>query len=213
MFLDVRQLGLMAYQEALDLQLELLGQRQRDEMPDTLLLLEHPPVLTMGRRAEEANILLNQEELRAGGVAVEQVSRGGDVTYHGPGQLVGYPIVKLSDLGLGIRDYMTRLEQVIIEVLEGQYGLAAGRDSINRGVWIGPNKICAVGVAVKRAVTMHGFALNVNTNLEHFKWIVPCGIAGRGVTSLQRELGAVQDMSALKRAVADSFRKVFGYES
>jgi lipoyl(octanoyl) transferase len=213
MLLDVRQLGVMAYRQALDLQLELLAQRQRDEIPDTLLLLEHPPVLTMGRSAHEAHILANQEKLRAGGVAVEQVSRGGDVTYHGPGQLVGYPIVKLSDLGLSIRDYMTRLEQVIIEVLVAKYALAAGRDSINRGVWVGQNKICAVGVAVKRSVTMHGFALNVNTNLEHFKWIVPCGIAGRGVTSLQRELGEVQDMSTLRQAVADAFRKVFGYDT
>lgn len=212
MNLNVQLLGTLAYKEALELQFELLKKRQNDEIGDTLLLLEHPPVLTLGRTAPESHILAARSWLEAEGVSIEHINRGGDITYHGPGQLVGYAFINLKAHNLGVRDYMTMMEEVIIQTVTKQYCLHVGRDEINRGVWCGPNKICAVGVAVKRFVTMHGFALNLNTDLTHFNWIVPCGIQGRGVTSVEKETGQTVDIQQTARAVAEQFKKIFQYK-
>ena len=211
MNLDIQMLGTVAYKEALELQLDLLKKRRNDEIGDTLLLLEHPPVLTMGRRTPEKNILAARKWLAEQGVSVEAIGRGGDVTYHGPGQLVGYAIIDLRAHELGVRDYIGKLEEVIIKTLASTFNIASGRDDINRGVWVGSNKICAVGVAVKRFVTMHGFALNLNTDLSHFDWIVPCGIQGRGVTSAEKLTGQSVDMQRAAHSVAEHFKQTFNY--
>jgi lipoyl(octanoyl) transferase len=205
-------LGTVPYNEALERQFELLQKRQNGEINDTLLLLEHPAVITMGRRTPESHILAARNWLQDQGVTVEAIGRGGDVTYHGPGQLVGYAIFDLRDHDLGVRDYIEKLEEIIITTLQDTFALSSGRDAINRGVWIGTRKICAIGVAVKRSVTMHGFGLNLNTDLKHFEWIVPCGIQGRGVTSVQNETGAVVDIQKTAQAIADQFQKTFHYE-
>jgi len=197
--------GLTGYPEGLSLQRRLLALRQEKPIPDILLLLEHPPVLTLGKNADDTHILLPKEVLVAQGIHVYPTERGGNVTYHGPGQIVGYPIIHLQENGLGVKEYVARLEQLFIELLAQEYAIEAYRDPEHRGVWIGNDKITAIGVAVKRWVTMHGFAFNVNTNLEHFKMINPCGIIGRGVTSLQAILGRPLDMEAVRRQVIDYF--------
>lgn len=211
MNLDVKLLGTVPYQEALELQFELLEKRQKGEIGDTLLLLEHPSVLTLGRRAPESNILAAQKWLEEQGVTIEHINRGGDITYHGPGQLVGYAFINIQEHSLGVRDYIERLEESIIRTLKAEFKIDSGRDDINRGVWIGQNKICAIGVAVKRFVTMHGFALNLNTDLTHFNWIVPCGIQGRGVTSVEKETGRPVDIHATAEALATQFKNIFNY--
>jgi lipoyl(octanoyl) transferase len=208
--LNVRDLGIIGYQEALDLQTSLQGQRQADAVPDTLLLLEHKSVYTLGRSGSENNILAGRDKLAAMGVQVVRTSRGGDVTYHGPGQLVGYPIINIKARGLGVVDYVHALEEVLIAVL-GEYKISAGRDNKHRGVWIGRDKVAAIGVKVSRNVTMHGFALNVAMDLKYFENIVPCGIQGRGVTSLDKLLPGIS-MSDVKARVASQFRRVFGCE-
>ena len=176
--ITVHRLGRVRYAEALELQERLQRARIRGRVGDTLLLLEHPPVVTLGRGAKEQNILLSRALLAA---------RGGDVTYHGPGQLVGYPILDLSPDRKDVRRYVTDLEELMIR-LAAEYGLEAGRVPKLNGTWIGDRKIGAIGVRISRWVTMHGFAFNVTTDLDDFGVIVPCGITDRGVTSLQREL-------------------------
>lgn len=211
MNLDVQLLGTVPYAEALARQFELLKKRQNGEIGDTLLLLEHPAVLTLGRRAPESHILAAKEWLQDQGVSIERINRGGDITYHGPGQLVGYAILNLQERGLSVRDYISGLEQTIIRTLKSEFHLASGRDDINRGVWVGQNKICAIGVAVKRFVTMHGFALNLNTDLDHFNWIVPCGIKSRGVTSVSNETGCPADIKQTATTLAEQFKQIFHY--
>ncbi len=211
MNLNVQFLGTVPYAEALDLQFDLLNKRQNGEIEDTLLLLEHPPVLTLGRRAPEEHILVNQNWLQEQGVEIEHINRGGDITYHGPGQLVGYAIINLAERNLGVRDYINSIEETIIQTLKSEFSIQSGRDEINRGVWVGQNKICAIGVAVKRFVTMHGFALNLNTDLSHFNWIVPCGIVERGVTSVQNEIGHAVSVEDCAEKLAETFKKIFNY--
>lgn len=202
--------GLMDYAEALALQEKLMLLRQNKKTGDMLILLEHPPVLTIGRRGSADNIHLSREELESEGVSIYEVSRGGDVTYHGPGQLVGYPVMDLNDYGRDIKEYVHKIEEVIIRLLGAEFGIEAGRDEGKyTGVWTGNEKITAIGIAVKRWVTMHGFAFNVNTNLEHFKWIVPCGITDKGVTSLQKLLGRPLDMKQVTDMTARYFCEVF----
>ena len=211
MQLKIIRLGRVDYKEALDIQEKLLAKRQAGEIADVLLLLEHPPVLTLGRRGKYSNILLKDDELREKGVGVYEVNRGGDVTYHGPGQIVGYPIIDLNGYGKDIKDFVWKVEEVFIRLLKEQYGISAYRDTDKyTGVWVGNGKITAIGIAVKRWVTMHGFAFNVNTDLESFKWINPCGITDRGVTSLQLLLGRPLDFDLLNTQVADYFCRVFG---
>jgi lipoyl(octanoyl) transferase len=214
MKLNVCNLGRIGYGEALALQEKLVGLRQRGLISDTLLLLEHPPVLTLGVRGDETNILLPQEELRRMGVEVYRVGRGGDVTYHGPGQVVGYPIVDLTEQGRDIKRFVWNVEEVFIRLLSKRFGITADREEKKyTGVWVGNDKITAIGIAVKRWVTMHGFAFNVNTDLEHFKWINPCGLLDRGVTSLQKLLGHELDFDEMYDAVAEYFASVFGAEA
>src|SRR5215510_6389520 len=186
--LQVRRLGRVAYAEGLELQARLVAQRQAGEIPDTLLLLEHDPVFTLGRNARVENVLLPQAALRARGFEVYETGRGGDVTYHGPGQVVGYPIVELPPGRRDVHRYVRDLEEAMIRTCL-DYGVAAARVAGLTGCWVGSEKIGAIGVRIARWVTSHGFAFNVSTDLAPFDLIVPCGIRGRGVTSLERLLG------------------------
>jgi lipoyl(octanoyl) transferase len=205
--------GRVDYAAALAMQERLLEARQRNAVPDVLLLVEHPSVLTLGVRGDSANILVPEEELLAGGVAVHRVNRGGDVTYHGPGQIVGYPIVDLGNFGKDIKRYVWNVEEVFIRLLRERFGIRADReDKKYTGVWVGGEKITAIGIAVRRWVTMHGFAFNVSTELSHFKWINPCGITDRGVTSLEKLLGRRPDFQQTNDMVAEYFAEVFGME-
>ncbi|MCR4425703.1 MAG: lipoyl(octanoyl) transferase LipB [Firmicutes bacterium] len=185
--LKVLNLPLTPYREAWALQHALLELRAKDEVPNALILLEHPPVITMGRRSSADHILAPRDVLAHMGIEVIEVERGGDVTFHGPGQLVGYPIVDLRAAGLGGVDLLRRIEEAIIGVLAG-FGVSASTVPGLTGVWVGAQKIAAIGVGVKRGVSYHGFAMNVTTDLSYFDLIVPCGIRDRGVTSLAREL-------------------------
>lgn len=212
MKLKVLDLGNCGYGKALDMQYDLLDKRQKGELGDTLILVEHPPVITLGRHAVESNIVVPGELLKEKGIEVYRIERGGDVTYHGPGQLVGYPIVGLRERGIGIREFVERLQNTFISLLKEEYGIDSGINPEFPGVWTDDGKITAVGLAVKRGVTMHGFAFNINTNLEHFKLIVPCGISGRGVTSLEKLRGEKSNFSHVKVLVTDYFCRLFGYD-
>lgn len=213
MKLNVLHLGRCDYKEAWDVQHDILEKRQKGEIGDTLILVEHPPVITLGRNAIESNVVVPEKYLKDNGIGVFHIERGGDVTYHGPGQIVGYPIVGLRDKGIGIREFVERLENIFIKMLKKNYDIDSGINPEFPGVWVGSNKITAIGLAVKRGVTMHGFAFNVNTNLEHFKLIVPCGISGKGVTSLQRITGNDIDFDNANKMVLDYFYKTFDYDS
>ena len=212
--MDVRRLGLLGYQEALDLQKELVERRRRDEIPDQLLLLEHPPVITLGvkARSSRSHVLESDESLAAKGVGLFETGRGGDVTYHGPGQLVGYPIFNLKPDRCDVHQYVRDLEEALIRAVAA-FGISGRRVQGLTGVWVGSEgaeeKLAAIGVRISRWVTSHGFALNVNTRLEHFGLIIPCGIADRGVTSMERLLGRPVGMDEVQQAVESAFRAVF----
>ena len=209
--LDVRRLGVVGYGAALDLQRRLVADRQRDLVADQLLLLEHPPVITLGARADAGNVLASPAALRRRGVEVHDARRGGDVTYHGPGQLVGYPIVLLKPDRCDVRRYVRDLEEVLIRAA-ADFGVRAARAPGLTGVWVGDDKLAAIGVRLSRWVTSHGFALNVTTDLDDFALIRPCGLADRGVTSLRRLTGGdVSDAAAADR-VARRFAEVFERE-
>jgi lipoyl(octanoyl) transferase len=186
--LHICHLGTIPYREALVLQARLLAERQADEIPDTLLLLEHPPVYTRGRRADDGELPLGEAFYRARGIEVVPTDRGGRVTYHGPGQLVGYPIMRVSDIGVHLR----RMEAAIVAAL-AEYGIEARSrcaEGIDyTGVWVGERKVASIGVHLSRGVSTHGFAVNVVNDLTPFQWIVPCGLEGVAMTSLERELG------------------------
>lgn len=205
----VYDLDRMPYAEALAIQRRLLEKRQLGEIEDTLLLVEHPDVLTLGTRGDYANIYLPKERLAEQGVSIYEVERGGDVTYHGPGQIVGYPIVALQDFPGSIRGYITAMATALIDLLRTEFGIVAEqRFDKYSGVWVGENKIVAIGVAVKRGVTLHGFAFNVNTNLAHFDWINPCGLS-KGVTSVERETGQTADLDRVKAQVVSHLARQF----
>lgn len=210
MELIVTQLGRMDYREALALQEKLLNIRQQGRISDVLLLVEHPPVLTLGRRGKYHNILLPVDELRKRGINIYEVNRGGDVTYHGPGQLVGYPIMDLKQHGADIKSFIWNLEEVFIRLLKEQYGITADRDEKKyTGVWVENQKITAIGIAVNRWVAMHGCAFNINTNLEHFQWINPCGITDKGVTSLAQLTGSTCDFEKVTAQVVEYFAEIY----
>jgi len=200
----------------LALQRSLVEERKADRIGDTLLLVEHPHVLTLGVRGDggRSHILAGDEQLRARGIQVFETGRGGDVTYHGPGQLVGYPIVSLQPDRCDVHRYVRDLEEVLIRAC-ADYGIAGRRIPGLTGVWVGPEKtvetrkVAAIGVRISRWVTSHGFALNANTDLDHFNLIVPCGIADRGVTSIARESGRPVDMDDLADRVTQHFADVF----
>jgi len=202
-------LGIEPYRRIWDLQHRLVEARRRERIPDVLVLLEHEPVITLGRRGDPKHILASEELLNAIGVEVYRVERGGDVTYHGPGQLVGYPILRLAAYGLGVADYMHLLEEVLIRAV-ADFGLKATRREGIIGVWVGPNKIAALGARVERGITYHGFALNVNPVMEHFNLIIPCGITDGGVTSMCRELGHNVPLAEVKRSVVRHFAEALG---
>jgi lipoate-protein ligase B len=206
--LVVRSLGLIPYREALALQRRLAEARAADDAADTLLLLEHPPVLTLGRRGSWDDILASPERLSELGIEVVEVNRGGLVTYHGPGQLVGYPICNLRKLAGDAPKYVRGLEEVIMRALAEQ-GIQGFRDPAARGVWTDGGKIAAIGVAVSRGITMHGFAVNLQPDLSHFRLINPCGLGDRGVTSAERLLGRPVDLVDFGRSIAFHFGRVF----
>ena len=186
--LHTQDLGTIDYAEAFDLQLELHRQRLENKIPDTLLLLEHPHVFTLGRHAREGNVVWDKKELEQNSVEVRHVDRGGDVTYHGPGQLVGYPIIKLNDRGFRPRRLVEWVENLIIRTV-ASFGIASYVHPEYPGIWIGDAKICAIGMRIREGVSYHGFALNVSTDLSYFNGIVPCGIQNKGICSLSSVLG------------------------
>jgi lipoyl(octanoyl) transferase len=180
----------------------------------TLLFVEHPHVYTLGKSGKASNLLVNEDFLKSKGAQFYHINRGGDITYHGPGQLVGYPILNLNRFGIGVREYVHRLEETIIRVL-AHYGIEAGRLEGASGVWIEPEvagkarKICAIGVRASKNITMHGFAFNVNTDLNYYNYINPCGFTDKGVTSMQKELGSALDFEYVKKLSLKAFLEVF----
>ena len=206
---DVRNLDLVTYENGLQLQQKLVAMRQAEAIPDQLLLLEHPPVITLGRGGDRSHLLASPEALRAQRIRFFETERGGDITYHGPGQLVGYPILHLGEGNRDVRKYVTQLEEVLIRTV-ARFGITASRVIGLRGIWVGNRKIAAIGVRIARWVTSHGFALNVDPDLEHFAFITPCGIRDRGVTSIARECGRPVDAVEARSAVAAEFAEVFG---
>jgi lipoyl(octanoyl) transferase len=209
---ETRSLGLTPYDIAHSLQVDLVEQRKRDEISDQFLLLEHPHVITLGRAANRANILADESARAQFGVELFETGRGGDVTYHGPGQLVGYPIIKLLPGHQDIRRYVRNIQEVLIRAAR-DFGVEAeprGGDFV--GVWVGDEKLGAIGVRVSRWVTMHGFAFNVATDLNYFQLIIPCGIRGHGVTSLENLLGRPIEMGAVVESVTRHFGEVFDRE-
>lgn len=210
--IEVRRLGVISYADGLELQKALVEQRKNGEIPDQLLLLEHPPVITLGvkSRNDRSHVIATRETLEAEGVEVFETGRGGDVTYHGPGQLVGYPILDLKPDRCDVHRYVRDLEEVMIRAA-ASFGVVAGRIPGLTGAWVGNEKLAAIGVRIARWVTSHGFAFNVNTTLEHFDLIVPCGITDRGVTSLERLLGRPVQMAEVEDAVELAFLQVFSF--
>ena len=208
--LSVRRLGTVGYAEGLDQQRSLVDERRAGNIPDTLLLLQHPHVLTLGVKLADArsHVLASPEELTALGVEIFEAGRGGDVTYHGPGQLVAYPIIDLRPDRCDVHRYVRDLEEVMIRVC-ASLGLTAGRVAGKSGAWIGDNKVGAVGVRISRWITSHGIALNVTPDLDFFSLIVPCGIPDKGVTSLAREMGRDVPMEEIEESFAAHFAEVF----
>src|SRR5712691_8802670 len=205
---DLHQLHLVTYENGMKLQQKLAEVRQRDEIDDQLLLLEHPPVITLGRGGDTSNLLASPDVLRRERVRFFETTRGGDITYHGPGQIVGYPILHLGEGRRDVRKYVTALEEVLIRTV-AEYGIAAERVDGKRGIWVGNEKIAAIGVRIARWVTSHGVARNVNTNREHFRLITPCGIQGSGVTSISRLAGREIPLDDVRAVVAAKFAEVF----
>ena len=208
--LDVERLGVVGYDESAALQQELVALRQAGRIADRLLLLQHPPVITLGvaARGSRENVLAPPAELRRRGVEVRAARRGGDVTYHGPGQLVGYPVLRLAPDRRDVHRYVRDLEEVLIRTA-AHFGVVAGREPGLTGVWVGRDKLAAIGVRFSRWVTSHGFALNVATDLAQFRLIRPCGIRGRGVTSLAALTGRSPSVDEVAAVVADRFAHVF----
>ena len=208
----VIDLGTMEYGKCLELQRELRDSRIAGEISDTLLIVEHTPVLTMGRRGQNDNVVVSEDFLNENGIDVHWVERGGDVTYHGPGQLVVYPIFDLAGFGKDIHRFVENLQDSIIKVLDENFGIKAHREvGKHTGVYVDENKIMAIGLAIRRWVSMHGFAFNVNTDLSHFRWIVPCGLGDRGVTSVKEITGDEVDFEMVKKKIVDAMACIYGY--
>lgn len=211
--LEVRRLGLVRYADGLELQRALVEDRRRDRIPDTLLLLQHPHVVTIGVKKDgRAHIIATPEQLQARGVEVFETGRGGDVTYHGPGQIVGYPIIDLNPDRRDVHKYVRDLEEVMIRVC-ADYDVVAGRSKGFSGSWVSDAKIGAIGVRISRWVTSHGFAFNVTTDVDFFNLIVPCGIADRGVTSLAKETGRAVEIAEVENHFIDHFAAVFARDA
>lgn len=219
MILNLLSLGRVSYSDGLELQRRLVEARHEERIGNTLVLLEHPPVLTLGRNASRANIVASEEFLAYRGVEIHEINRGGDVTYHGPGQLVGYPIVDLRSFHprLGAVDFVRRMEEALIRAC-GDFGVPCTRVQGRTGVWTLPGgnvmekKIAAIGVHISRGITSHGFALNVTPDLRDFQLIVPCGIADREVTSLELEADPPPAIEEVRNAVARQFGRIFEHQ-
>lgn len=206
-------LGLIDYQEAWDLQKEFHQQRSDDNISDIIFLLEHPNTYTLGKTAHKENLIGDQKFLTQNNISVYEIDRGGDITYHGPGQLVGYPIINLNEWQKDTHKYLRSLEDVIINICN-DYGLKAGRIEHLTGVWIDERKIAAIGIKVSRWITMHGFAFNINTDLKLFNGIIPCGITDKAVTSLNKELSINEiSISIIKDKVIKHFKNIFNYDT
>ena len=205
----ILNLDTVPYDEAFALQKRLVTMRSQDAICDTLILLEHPPVFTVTRKATRKNILASPDELEDQGISLSETNRGGDITYHGPGQIVGYPIMNLKDHGKDLHKYIRNIEEILISLLM-DYGISAHRDKANPGVWIEDEKIAAIGIAVKSSwTTMHGFAFNVNPDLKHYSLIVPCGLTNKGVTSLSKLLDTPIDMAEVREKLIHHYAEVF----
>jgi len=203
-------LGFIDYQEAWDLQKEIFSRRVSGEVEDFLLLLEHPNTYTLGKTAHKENLKGSEDYLKENQISVYDIDRGGDITYHGPGQIVGYPIIDLNNWFKDTHKYLRALEEVIIKTCT-EYNLDCERNSKHTGVWIENRKIAAIGIKVSRWITMHGFAFNVNTNLDLFNGIIPCGIQDKSVTSLSKELNRAIEIQEVKEKLLANFKDVFGY--
>ena len=206
---EVRDCGRVGYAEAFAIQRELVDRRKRGEIPDQLLFLEHPHVITLGRNGRMENLLASDEVIRRAGIAFCETDRGGDITYHGPGQIVGYPIFDLREWKRDVTAYLRAMEQAIIDALS-QFGIESGREPGATGVWTAAGKICAMGVHISRWVTSHGFALNHTTDLSYFQYIVPCGLT-KPVTSMQA-LGRMASRADVEAALTREFSKQFDFE-
>lgn len=204
-------LDIVPYADALALQHRLVAARKRRALNDVLLLLEHPPVFTLGRHARAENILASREVLQQIGIEVLRVERGGEVTYHGPGQLVGYPILNLHHFRFDVGWFVHSLEEVLIRAV-GDFGIRGARIEKLIGVWVGDAKIAQIGARIEQGITYHGFALNVNPNLAHFDLIVPCGIRDKGVTCMTRVLNTPIEMRAVRERIAAHFSQVFNVQ-
>jgi lipoate-protein ligase B len=204
----VLDLGLIDYKQAWDLQRDLWSKRVAGEVPDLLLLLEHPHVITLGRRGNRSHLVVSQEVLERMKIPIFHVERGGDVTYHGPGQMVAYPLFDLRENGYHLIRFVDQLEEIILEVLR-DFGIEGRRDPSNRGVWVNGDKIASLGVAIKRWVSFHGFALNYETDLKYFDLIHPCGLVGKRMTSMSKILGKGIPRERLVEKIALHFKEVF----
>ncbi|CAN5778836.1 lipoyl(octanoyl) transferase LipB [soil metagenome] len=205
---ELRDLGRLDYKEAWEVQLATHAAVVAGHAPPTLLLVEHPPVVTFGKKGGRENLLVREDFLQEKGFSLYDIERGGDVTYHGPGQLVGYPIFRV---GRRVQAYLRGLETVMTDVL-ADYGIAGVGSPGYAGVWVGNDKVVAIGVAIKRDVSFHGFAMNVHTNLNHFNYIVPCGLQGKGVSSLSSLVGRPVSLDEVKPKLVAAFREVFSEE-
>jgi len=206
------ELGTVEYRDAWDLQSRLVETRKENALDrDVVLFLEHPPVFTLGRRGGLDNLKVSESFLEERGIGVIHVERGGDITYHGPGQLVIYPIVAMKALGLDVNEYVTRLEEVMIRTAR-DFGVMAERNAKNRGAWVGGNKIGSIGIAIRHGITFHGLALNINTGLHPFTWIHPCGLQETEITSIERELGSGVSMEEAFRRARSNMEEVFGVD-
>jgi lipoyl(octanoyl) transferase len=209
--LSVRELGVMPYAEALELQADLIVKRRAGDISDTLLLLEHPHVITMGSGSHPEHVLVSEAEREQMGIELFKAGRGGDVTYHGPGQLIAYPILDLKPGRKDLHAYLRDLESVLLSVTKA-YGVKGERSAAGTGVWTSQGKLAAIGVRVSSGwITSHGVALNVSSDLSYFSTIVPCGIRDHGVTSLERELGAALSVAAVGQVFANHFAELFGH--
>ncbi len=208
--LKYSDLGLIDYQKAWDLQHSLFEKRRANTIDDTLLLLEHPHTYTFGKSADKSNLLFDDEELKKREISLFDIDRGGDITYHGPGQIVGYAIIDLKIWEQDTHKYLRALEEVIIQTL-AEYGIVSGRIENHTGVWVEDKKICALGIKVSRWISMHGFALNINTDMNLFNGIIPCGIENKGVVSLKEIIGENIPIEKVKTIIVEKFKLVFNY--
>ena len=205
-------LGRMGYDEAWKLQTDIVGARNRGDLSaDTILVLEHPAVFTLGRRGGAENLFVSEAFLEESGIAVTQVERGGNITYHGPGQLVVYPIIDLEAAKISVVDFVNALEEVMLQTVE-VWGIKAGRNSTNHGIWVGDQKLGSIGIALRRGVSFHGLALNVNLDLTPFSWIQPCGLQGVQMTSLAQELSGAVSIAEVRKVIKNKFASVFNVQ-